>query len=100
MTVFRFSDYGKTLGTRSLGAQVREDLLKVLAKGETVGLDFAGVELVSNGFADECFGKLLLNMTLEELQQKTRFINLTGLSKVSVSAALRRRYNSIQLSKK
>ena len=74
---------------------MRSDLEKVLKKGEKVVLDFEGVEMVGNSFADECLGKLLLDMSLEELEEKTTFRNLEGLSKLSVSTALRRRYNSL-----
>ena len=91
MVVFRFTNYGSQLGTRQLGAKVRADLMKEMATGEKVVLDFEGVEMVGNSFADECLGKLLLTMPLKELQEKTTFKNLEGLSRVSVSAALRRR---------
>lgn len=94
MVVFRFVNYGTVLGTRSLGAQVREDLLNVLAEGDKVGLDFSGVEIVSNGFADECLGSLLLLMPIEELNNRTTFLHLSGFPKTCVSAALRRKYNS------
>ena len=95
MVIFRFKKYGVNLGTRQLGSLVRSDLEKVLKKGEKVVLDFEGVEMVGNSFADECLGKLLLDMSLEELEEKTTFRNLEGLSKLSVSTALRRRYNSL-----
>ena len=95
MVVFRFSQYGPVLVTRALGAEVREALLKELATAPRVVLDFDGVEMIGNSFADECLGKLLLGMSLEELKRCTTFRNLTGTSRVSVSAALRRRYNAM-----
>jgi len=95
MVVFRFADYGPILVTRNLGARVRESLLLTLSGTDKVVLDFDGVEMVGNSFADECLGKLLMTMSLDELRQHTTFHALSGLSKVSVSAALRRRYNSL-----
>ena len=95
MVVFRFADYGPILVTRNLGAHVREELLITLSKADKVVLDFDGVEMVGNSFADECLGKLLLTMSFDELRQRTTFHGLAGLSKISVSAALRRRYNSL-----
>ena len=95
MVTFRFAKYGTILVSRALGAQVREELLAELAKGEKVALDFEGIEMVGNSFADECLGKLLLDIPLDDLRQITTFKNLTGTSRVSVSAALRRRYYSL-----
>ena len=95
MVVFRFNKYGSILVTRALGAQVRQELLAEMAKNDKVVLDFAGVEMVGNSFADECLGKLLLEISLEDLKQHTTFNHLTGISKVSVSTALRRRYYSL-----
>lgn len=96
MVVFKFSQFGPHLVTRALGAQARQALLAEMAKGGKVVLDFSDIEIVGNSFADECLGKLLLQMSLEELQSRTTFRNLSGTSRVSVSAALRRRYNSLQ----
>lgn len=95
MVTFRFAKYGPILVSRPLGAQVREDLLSEIRKGEKVALDFEGVEMVGNSFADECLGKLLIDIPLDELRQVTTFRNLSGTSRVSVSAALRRRYYSL-----
>ncbi len=95
MVVFKFADFGAILVTRNLGAHVREKLIDTLSKADKVVLNFDGVEMVGNSFADECLGKLLLDFSLEELQRKTTFHGLEGMSKISVSAALRRRYNSL-----
>lgn len=95
MVTFRFAKYGPILVSRPLGAQAREDLLSEIRKGEKVALDFEGVEMVGNSFADECLGKLLIDIPLDELRQVTTFRNLSGTSRVSVSAALRRRYYSL-----
>ena len=97
MVVFRFAKYGVNLGTRPLGAIVRADLISEMEKCEKVTLDFEGVELVGNSFADECLGKLLLGMSLEEFKEKTTFCNLEGLSRLSVSTALKRRLLSGQV---
>ncbi|MBR6899700.1 MAG: STAS-like domain-containing protein [Bacteroidales bacterium] len=52
MVTFNFKDYGENLGTRPLGRQVRERLLPLLEQNERVVLDFTGVDVVSNSFAD------------------------------------------------
>ena len=70
-TIFKFSNIGENLGTRMLGEKVRNELLPLIQNNDKVILDFSGVDVVSNSFADECLAKLLLSMTFEELKQKT-----------------------------
>lgn len=92
MVTFSFREYGENLGTRQLGQQVREKLMSLLAGDERVVLDFTGVDVVSNSFADECIAKLLLTMPLSELKARTTFRGLNPLASESVLTALRRRH--------
>ena len=89
---FNFIDFGKYLGTRQLGQQAREKLIPLLEGDERVVLDFTGVDVVSNSFADECIAKLLLTMPLDELKAHTTFRGLNPLASESVLTALRRRH--------
>ena len=73
MVTFCFRDFGENLGTRPLGQKVREQLVPLLEKEDLVVLDFTGVNVVSNSFADECIAKLLLTMSLAELKAHTTF---------------------------
>ncbi|MBO6118786.1 MAG: STAS-like domain-containing protein [Bacteroidales bacterium] len=91
MTVFRFKDFGENLGTRMLGSSVREKLLPLILASDKVVLDFEGVDVVSNSFADECIAKLLLQMSFEELKQKTTFRNVNDFAKKNIALSLKRR---------
>ena len=73
MATFKFVTIGENLGTRVLGEKVRNMLLPMILGNEKVVLDFEGVNVVSNSFADECLAKLLLSMPLEELKRRTTF---------------------------
>ena len=95
MRVFKFSDYGDSMGTRILGAQIRADLRPLLDGEEKVVLDFTGIDTVTNSFADECIAKLLLEMTLDELKSKTTFVGLTPMAERSILTALKRRLEQI-----
>jgi hypothetical protein len=75
-----------------LGKRVREQLLPLLQGNEKVILDFTGVNVVSNSFADECIAKLLLEMSLAELKSRTTFQGLNPIASESVLTALRRRH--------
>lgn len=92
MVTFSFIEFGKNLGTRQLGLQAREKLLPLLQGDERVTLDFSGVDVVSNSFADECIAKLLLTFSLSDLKSKTTFYGLTPIAEQSVLTALQRRY--------
>lgn len=96
MVVFKFSQFGTDFGTRNMGARIREQLLPLLKGDERIALDFTGVNVVSNSFADECIAKLLLEMPLEELKKRTTFIGLNPLARTSVLTALQRRYRTVK----
>lgn len=92
MVVFSFREFGENLGTRPLGRKVREQLIPLLEKDERVVLDFSGVNVVSNSFADECIAKLLLTMSLTELKAHTTFRGLNPMAAESILTALQRRH--------
>ena len=92
MVIFSFRKYGENLGTRPLGKRVREQLLPMIEQNERVVLDFTGVNVVSNSFADECIAKLLLTLPLSELKSRTTFRGLNPIASESVLTALRRRH--------
>jgi hypothetical protein len=92
MVEFKFIDYGTDFGSSYLGQKLREKLLPLIKGDEKVVLDFTGVNVVSNSFADECIAKLLMEMPLAELKQRTTFRGLNPLAERSVLVALQRRY--------
>ncbi|MCQ2328069.1 MAG: STAS-like domain-containing protein [Paludibacteraceae bacterium] len=96
MVTFDFIQFGKDLGTRQLGAQARMALLPLLQSHDKVVLNFNGVNVVSNSFADECIAKLLIEMSLDELKSKTTFEGLNPIAKESVLTAIQRRYIALQ----
>lgn len=96
MVEFRFSQFGTDFGTRDMGAKIREQLRPLLDKDEKVILDFTGVNVVTNSFADECIAKLLLEMSLDELKKHTTFRGLNPLAERCVLVALQRRHKVIK----
>ena len=92
MVTFNFREFGENLGTRPLGKRVREQLMPLLQQDERVVLDFTGVNVVSNSFADECIAKFLLTMPLSELKSRTTFRGLNPIASECVLTALQRRH--------
>ncbi len=91
MTTFKFVTIGGNLGTRILGEKARKLLLPLINGNEKVILDFEGVDVVSNSFADECLAKLLLTMPLEELKKRTTFRGLNDFARKNIALAFKRR---------
>ena len=96
MVNFDFIRFGRDLGTRQLGAKAREALLPLLRTEDKVVLDFTGVNVVSNSFADECIAKILLDMPLDQFRSHSTFAGLNPVARESVLTALQRRYMVMQ----
>lgn len=83
----KFKDISPSLGTRNLGARIRESIIEKINVNEKVFLDFDGVDVVTNSFADECFNKLRLSLTNEVFKSKITFINTNDfVQRVIISA--------------
>ena len=78
-----------------MGQKLREKLLPLINGNDKVVLDFTGVNVVSNSFADECIAKLLLTMPLSELKSRTTFRGLNPIASEGVLTALQRRHFTI-----
>lgn len=93
---FQFCDIATDFGTREMGAKIREQLRPLLTENSRIALDFTGVNVVSNSFADECIAKLLLYMPLGELKQRITFRGLNPMAERSILVALQRRNKVLQ----
>ena len=91
MVTFKFKEISDALGTRQLGARVREKLLPLIESNDKVVLDYDGVSVVSNSFADECLAKLLLVIPFEELKRRTTFVSVNDFARRNIAIAFRRR---------
>ncbi len=93
MNTFKFNTYGQELATRILGKKVREVILPLINEtgSEKLVLDFEGVNIVTNSFADECLAKLIYEMPFETLKSKTTFRNLNDTARKYIAFAFQRR---------
>jgi len=71
----RLSEIGSSLGTRDLAARLRTDVLSELNENDKIIFDFDGVNVVTNSFANEYFGKLISEITIDRFRDKFAFIN-------------------------
>ncbi len=89
--VIQFKNIGIHLGTRILGAEVRSDIIDAIKTSDLVVFDLSEVETISNSFADECFAKLTLFFSMEEVKSKTTFINVTPFIRTVIANSFRER---------
>lgn len=89
--IIAFNKFGSSVGTRAIGQEVRTGIETAIREGQQIIFDFAGVEVVSNSFADECFGKLLLTFDLDTIRRHTTFKNTTPFVRDVVRFSLNQR---------
>ncbi|WP_072988497.1 STAS-like domain-containing protein [Pseudozobellia thermophila] len=85
--VIKFGDIASSLGTRNLASKLREDVLLDLETRDKIFFDFSGVEVVTNSFANEYFGKLIEIVTVEKFKEKFAFTNVNDfIQRVLISS--------------
>lgn len=91
----RFNDIGSSLGTRAKGQEIRKVILDALEQGDFVTFDLTGVNVMSHSFADECFGKILLEVDLQFLKSNSTFKNANPSVSKTISFVLKSRMQDI-----
>jgi len=91
----RLSEIGTSLGTRDLGAKIRTDLEIAMSGSVKINVDFTGVNVMSNSFADECFGKLLFRYEIAYIKNKLSFINANSFVKLVLLNSFRQRQTPV-----
>jgi hypothetical protein len=83
----QFKDINPSLGTRDLGERIRVDIIQKISNNDKVYLDFEGVNVVTNSFANECFSKLKDAITIDVFKSKIAFLNTNDfVQRVIISA--------------
>lgn len=70
-----FKEYGNSLGTRLMGAEVRKNIEKLFDENQKICFDFSDVKVVSHSYADEVFGKLIDKYGIGKMRELTTFKN-------------------------
>lgn len=75
--VIKMSDFGTSLVTRVSGLSAYDTIMSSTSGlSEKTVFDFAGVETVTNSFADEVFGRIAFDRGLEDMKSRTSFVNI------------------------
>lgn len=85
---FTFKNISPSLGTRDLGAKIRTSIVEKVEENDKVYLDFEGVDVVTNSFANECFGKLMEILSPPVFKTKIAFLNTNDFVQRAIISAL------------
>jgi len=95
--IFRLVEESKTFGTRPAAVPIRNKisyLLKSFENHYQLIVDFNSVPTISSSYADEVFGKLLLEIGVDDYSKKIVLMNCNSTNRMLVSRALAQRgYN-------
>jgi hypothetical protein len=91
MLVLSLGEIGTDLRARFYASAVREKAKKALEHNEQVVFDFDRVEEVTSSFADECFGKLVLDIRPEIISKSISYRNTSPYFKAIFQKALKER---------
>ena len=85
----------RNFATRANGIEIRNEIVRNLS--DKIVIDFSGINVIGNSFADEAFGKLISDKILEskDLTKKMKFENTTSLIKGIIMKALSKKYSEI-----
>ena len=93
--IIELRESGSSLGTRLFGAKLRSKIEQSIKDGNKITLNFEGVDVVSNSFADECFGKLLFSFELSVIKKNIVIRNANDFIKHVIKIALSERLSLI-----
>ncbi len=77
------------VGSRGAGEIIRKKMKKELDKGNTVTLDFLGVEQVTQSFIDEFFGIFIRAFGIEYIRGKVLLVNETQGTKDTINFVIK-----------
>ena len=87
----KIRDIGKNLGLRKLGEKYRIKIEEAIASGDSIVLNFEGVESVSSSFADELIAKLFVKLGREEFKKNIKLLNTNNFVQTVIKATIRDR---------
>jgi hypothetical protein len=94
--VFRLKDSPGGFLTRRQGEEVRAYLVNLnrdLPPGERLVIDFAGVEVMTPSFADECFGKLAESIGGLNFRERVKLTGADPIIRTLLNSVLAERLN-------
>jgi len=83
--VIKLIQYGESVGTRILARSIRKE---IESNNEIVLIDFDGVRVVSNSFADELIGVFIRQHGYDKLKSKYKFKNSNAEVKETIKQVI------------
>lgn len=95
--VIRMDQWGKILSTRDLGVNIRQKIIMELNKqDQDIIIDFINVEGINQSCADEIFGKILLEIGLNDLKKRIKFNNMNDTISSVIKYVMASRWSNLK----
>ncbi|QEK12562.1 DUF4325 domain-containing protein [Crassaminicella thermophila] len=95
--VIRMDQWGKVLSTRDLGANIRQKIIVEFNKqDQDIVIDFINVEGINQSCADEVFGKMLLEIGLDNFKKRIKFNNMNDTISSVVKYVMASRWSNLK----
>jgi hypothetical protein len=75
-------------GSRGSGEKIRELIKPILDENEKVTLDFVGIDMITQSFADEIFGILVRSFGIDYIKNKLLMVNYNDDVRQIVNAVI------------
>ncbi len=97
--IIQMAEFGRALVTRVAGRSAFTKISKEIQSADgIVTFDFAGVDSITNSFADEVFGRMVCEIGIAEMKERATFKNISPFWARIVRAAMDSRASQQTLS--
>ena len=91
---YKLSDYAESTGNRKSGLPIRNQLINIYnERSSWILIDFEGIKYIASSFADEVFGKLIVQVGEKNFGNRFRLKNLSNELRGIISFSLNDRIN-------
>lgn len=88
----KMNQFGSSLCTRISGRKAYSIINEILdSTTDVIVFDFDGIDLITNSFADETFGRIAAERGMDNLRSHTTFKNINRNSALLVRSVMERR---------
>lgn len=78
--VIMMNEFGRCLTTREAGREAYTTIKDAMSSTSgKIAFDFSGVDMITNSFADEVFGRLVAEMGFDRFKSRSTFASISGL---------------------
>lgn len=87
--VIKMNAFGNSLVTRESGRAAYDSIIGQMRNtGDVTEFDFSGIELITNSFADEVFGRMAFEYGIDTMRKRTTFSHIDRMWAIVVRSVI------------